>query len=241
MHIIEILVQFGLSEKEAYTYLSLLQLGKGSILDIARHSGIKRTTIYNAIHALETQGLVYQVIEGKRIRYKPHPPSELKRILKQREEELSFLLPQLEGMTQNVPRGTLSIVQYREGFAEVQKAYQLFFAECEPESVVYAFRSEQGIKSQLPELSRDQYTIHELVSSPQMLKKTSKEMRVLPKELQPFKTDCLISEQKTMLISFEPTVSTIIISDKSIAHSFRSLFEAAWCYAGIINVPRGTI
>jgi len=52
------LMNLGLTLHESKVYLTLLRLGKGTALDIAEHSDLKRPTIYSIITSLEEKGLV---------------------------------------------------------------------------------------------------------------------------------------------------------------------------------------
>jgi sugar-specific transcriptional regulator TrmB len=55
-HVREALLSFGFDEKEAKIYLAGLEIGSGSVLGMARRTGLARTTIYPIIENLCRRG-----------------------------------------------------------------------------------------------------------------------------------------------------------------------------------------
>lgn len=66
--IIDELRKFGLSEKEIYLYLTLLEMGPSTIIDLSRETGIKRSTTHANVDVLIQKGLVTQSKYGERRR-----------------------------------------------------------------------------------------------------------------------------------------------------------------------------
>jgi HTH-type transcriptional regulator, sugar sensing transcriptional regulator len=64
----QVLREYGLSEKEAQTYLALLPLGKINLQEIAKRVDLPRTTIYNTLNYLISKGLV-SFIMNKGVRF----------------------------------------------------------------------------------------------------------------------------------------------------------------------------
>jgi HTH-type transcriptional regulator, sugar sensing transcriptional regulator len=67
----------GLEEKASRIYLALLQSGALSLSDIAKKTGIQRTTIYQHVNNLLKRGFVSKSIKGKRLLYAPEAPSRI--------------------------------------------------------------------------------------------------------------------------------------------------------------------
>ncbi len=59
------LLSIGFSVKEIKVYLSSLELGESSVLDISKNSRINRTTIYPIIDSLTKKGLISLIQKGK--------------------------------------------------------------------------------------------------------------------------------------------------------------------------------
>ncbi len=101
---ISLLGEFGLDNQESRTYLTLLEIGAANISDIALHSGIKRTSIYNFIGHLVEIGVVNQSVQGKKRIYKAVDPESLVTLqekkletFKKRAKELAlFVNPNVE-------------------------------------------------------------------------------------------------------------------------------------------------
>ena len=98
--------QLGLQENEAYVYLSLLELGSGTVTDISKRAGLNRTTGYAILEKLGLYGIVNckVVSERKRV-YFPEPPIRLKTFLEnkkrtaeQRLQEIDNILPKLKDL-----------------------------------------------------------------------------------------------------------------------------------------------
>jgi sugar-specific transcriptional regulator TrmB len=71
------LEEIGLSAKAARLYISLLQLGSGTVQDIASRAGIVRTTCYPLLEELERRGLVSTTRSGKKTIYVSENPETL--------------------------------------------------------------------------------------------------------------------------------------------------------------------
>jgi sugar-specific transcriptional regulator TrmB len=84
----------GLSEKEAKTYLAILELGSSTIKPISVRAGIRRTSIYNFIDHLVTLGLISQTSIRGRMHYKAESPEKLVELQKGRAKALELALPQ---------------------------------------------------------------------------------------------------------------------------------------------------
>src|SRR3989339_599165 len=151
MNIQHTLQEFGLSEREATIYTTLLQIGEGSILDIAKNSSLKRPTIYTAMEALENKGLIYRVLHGKRTKFKAAPPQMLQLLLKKKEQQLTDLLPQLEAIS-NFSSGTKPEIRYFEGKKAVMSLYHTLFTRLDKKDEVYFISSIRDLKVNFAEL-----------------------------------------------------------------------------------------
>ena len=96
MNIENILLEFGLKNTESKIYIALLQIGKGTIIDLAKRSGIKRTTVYDILEELQQKGLVYKGIEEKRTIWLPHSPKKLEETIRLRYQHIKKIMPELE-------------------------------------------------------------------------------------------------------------------------------------------------
>lgn len=67
----------GLSKQESNIYLAILRGGKVSQTDIAKATGINRTSLYPILSTLLKKDLIQKVPSGKRIKYKASNPNKL--------------------------------------------------------------------------------------------------------------------------------------------------------------------
>ncbi len=118
---LDALINLGLSQKEALIYLSAIDLGGGTVSEIAENGEIERTGIYYHIDKLLRDGLLKTASRGKRTIYLPSDPENLKLMVKQKERDLNKILPKLQ---EHFSRETSkSIVEYFQGEEEVNKFY----------------------------------------------------------------------------------------------------------------------
>lgn len=248
MNIMQNLVEFGLSEKEANIYITLLQIGEGSIVDIAAHSMIKRPTIYSGIESLQKKELVYTVTQGRRVRYKAKSPSELTQILKRRETQLETLIPQLEELAQIAPRHSEHGIRYVEGKAAVIAIYRELFSRQAQKEPVYIFSALQDIRSNFPEMLnlfdrtqlRWKWHIREIIPNEsdalEQMRESQKssaqhprrEIRIVPTGYHLTDSECLLFSDRMILLSLQSPMYAIALSDVVFTTSFRTLFDAAW-------------
>lgn len=123
---LEVLLELGLSEKEARIYFAALDSGGSSIADLAKFGGIERTGIYYHIKKLVELGLLNAITKGKRTVFMPGNPEKFKRMAERRQEHLLDVLP---GMVEQYSRKTSkSITEYFVGSKELNKFYDKVYA-----------------------------------------------------------------------------------------------------------------
>lgn len=129
MSLSQILVRFGLAEKEALVYMALLELGLSSVTDVAKKSHVTRTNTYHLLSALELRGLVSSHEEKGKMMYSAENPDRILQMLKEeiadkqkQLKEAEESIPQLKSLYNN-PEGKLK-VRFYEGVEGVISAYE---------------------------------------------------------------------------------------------------------------------
>lgn len=247
MEIEHALQDFGLTEKEAVIYTTLLQIGRASILDIARNCTLKRPTIYSGVEALEIAGLVHRVPTGKKIQYEAAPPEALELRITQQKHLLGELLPQLTAIT-NVPRGTKPEIRYFEGKEAVGGLYRSVFAVLTENETVDFITSMRDLLSSFPEIvvsfnqmaKKRGFRVRELMpqtksaveyaESPVWVvsKNPKHSVRFLPKGYDLFDSEVALFRDKVLIISFRQGIFGISIQSQHVVDTFRSIFKFAW-------------
>src|ERR1044072_7579592 len=83
-----LLIEVGLSQQEAATYLALLELESVSVRKVADKTGINRGTTYDAIKKLIAHGLVSVRQTGQREYFSAESPEKIHDILRDKRKEL---------------------------------------------------------------------------------------------------------------------------------------------------------
>lgn len=113
----EIFQEIGLTPNEAKIYQTLIEEGETAAGEISLKGKINRRNVYDAVNRLVEKGLVFQVLtKGENI-YKAVDPAKLLELIKEKEDKLKKVLPELNKIFQGKPR-TQEAYVYRgvEGF-----------------------------------------------------------------------------------------------------------------------------
>lgn len=117
------LKSIGLEEKEARVYLAALELGPASIQRLTDKSAIKRSTVYEMLKSLRQRGLVSEITKGKRRLIAASDPEKLKRSIKEKEQLLNQILPELR--TLNNTGAVKPKITYYEGKEGLKEIYMI--------------------------------------------------------------------------------------------------------------------
>lgn len=126
------LQEIGLSEKESQIYLALLQVDGESIQNIAKNTGVNRTTVYPVLESLAQKGLVGEVQDGKKTLYQAAAPERLetfverqKVLLEEKAKRLKDIIPEIKGIQRK--EGERPVIKFFEGRDGVVSAYEEFY------------------------------------------------------------------------------------------------------------------
>ena len=94
---IDKLEQIGLTKNEAKVYLALLDLGRPvQVGIISRKADIHRRSVYDILDRLIEKGIVSYIVENKKRMYNTANPEKLMDIIKEKEQILNEILPELK-------------------------------------------------------------------------------------------------------------------------------------------------
>lgn len=120
MEIRAVLEKFGLKGKKTDIYLAVLELGGGSVIEIAKKTEIKRTTCYNVILDLIEQGLILQTIRNGRNIFIGESPEKILREMKNKERLFLEILPSLQSIQKYSPnKPKIKYYESKEGLREI--------------------------------------------------------------------------------------------------------------------------
>src|SRR3989338_858287 len=92
----KLLKGIGLTDMEIKVYLALLKEGSSLAGDMTRNTGIHRRSVYDAIERLIEKGLVSYIKTNNRKYFEAVNPERLLEILKEKEDNIKTLLPELK-------------------------------------------------------------------------------------------------------------------------------------------------
>jgi len=100
----EVFKSIGLTPNETKIYQTLLETGETTVGEIARVGKIHRRNVYDAINRLIEKGLVFQILtKGENI-YQAVDPAKLLELIKEKEDRLLKILPDLQKTYEAKPK-----------------------------------------------------------------------------------------------------------------------------------------
>ncbi len=241
------LSHFGLSRKEAITYISLLSFGTATAREISRSSGLNRSTVYVLLEMLVNKGLASTSQEEKKRFYTCSPPDRLIQTLedeaKRATENLGdarIILPDLKSIYVGV--GPKPKVTFYEGEKGIESVYEDTLTSTE---TIRAYASIENMHSALPNYFPHYYarraakgimirSIHP--DTPEAWERTkhneeeSRDSALVPKEDFDFSPEINIYDNKIVLMSLREKFGLIIESEE-IATAMKKIFELSWIEA----------
>src|SRR3989344_2907427 len=96
--ITNILKEYGLDDKEAKTYISLVEKGELNAYALAKITGIHRSTAYAVIERLSSKGFISAIQKGEKTFYSAIEISRIIVKIKEKESLLLSLIPEFENI-----------------------------------------------------------------------------------------------------------------------------------------------
>ena len=245
MNLRQVLQENGFSEKAAKVYLALLAIKEGTVSDIAKRARIKRPTAYLVLAELESQGLVSHVKRGGSLHYRALNPFSLLERQHDRFHSLREAMPELVAMSAvSDPRPQMSVFEGEKGLREIMedtltaKGEILYWADMTIiTTTVFKDYWRLYVKKRVAKRisTRGILCADEVAAS--FKRRGAEELReayLVPKERFPFTNEINIYNDKVAIISHLDLIG-VVIENKNIANSQRSIFNLAFEYAKILD------
>lgn len=238
--IMEIVKYFGFSDKESKIYLTSLRLGEASISQLAKESGVKRTTIYDLLNNLIKKGVLMTVKRGKQTIYIPTPPRHLLKLTRRNLDKIEDQIEKLEyHHYSKFKKPSIYFLYGSNGFKQV---WDMVLSKNTKEyRIITDGHLFDGYISQ-------QYLIEEIIDKKVKLKINSKQLitnsslakniisrdfnELRKTKLLPFDTDVtyttIITDSFVAFISPSEDNFLFVVESSSFAHSQKEMFEAMW-------------
>ena len=238
------LIELGFSDKEASVYLALLELGPSTTSEVSRAAKINRTTGYDILESLVSQGLVNPIGETKIQKFVAENPDKvivfLENKIKQSQEKLKQaynLLPELFSIYNEKEKPK---VKFYEGIEQVKEAFEDTLS-AKGEILAYAVGMD-AFKSAGEKYFKDYFkrrvakNIKVRVIAPddpdtlKVIEHDKEELReslIVPRDKFYFTTETNIYNDKIITVSWKEKFA-VIVESKEIADAQKKVFELAW-------------
>lgn len=237
------LIRFGLSDKEAKVYLALIEMGPSSVTEVSKKTKITRTNCYHILNTLITKGVVSTHEEKAKMIFIAENPERLITMLKEQLNELEKniqhakkIMPKLKAIYSNPAgkfrvkffKGVEGIISTYEdtltsrstilGYASVEHQHS-FMPGYFPE--YYERRTRRGIPVKaILAYTKESFRIKDLDKTHIRISK------IVPLKFQ-ISSEINIYDDKVAIMSLKEKFGAIIES-KEVADACRKLFELAY-------------
>lgn len=237
----ELVRNLGFSEKAAKVYLACLEMGEGTIQDIARGAKVKRTTIYYLLTELIENGALVETRRNKKSYYIATNPKELVKLTKEKIAETEEALPLLEEKHHAIfEKPRLYFLFGPQGFKQI---WDMIFASHEKEYLLIT----EG--QSFLDFVKEKYILDEIITKKKALGIRSKQIisdseyarkivakdvrenrvsKLLPKTVGKLPFTEVICGHFVAFISPRFENNLFVVEDALFAKTRRSVFEALW-------------
>lgn len=205
--IIQAIINLGFSETEAKAYLATLELGEATIQDIAKHSKIKRTSLYYILEKMHKDSIVFTTKRNKKVFYIASSPKEIMKRVRERLMEFENILEEIEDRKHNVyhkPR-----VYFLYGPSGFKHIWQMIFdSKCKDFRIIT-----EG--SNFLDFVKEKYILDEIIKNKKILGVKSRQLIVdSPYSRKLIKNDKEQNRESKLLPSSTKIPFTEIITDQ---------------------------
>jgi sugar-specific transcriptional regulator TrmB len=233
----EVLSDFGLKEKDRQIYLAMLPMGVTSLTPLAQKTGLKITTVQAVITRLSDKGLIKISKRKSRSVFEAINPSDIKRILERRQEELTNIIPILQKLQSSPAQESKIRIYFRERATEIfhealntqnKLIYEIISARDFQQIIGEKFhftkrRIKKNIK--LKSLRVENREIKKYSQADHA--KELREAKFLPRELT-FHNSIMCWDDKVAFFTTKEEGLAWVVQSTSLAESIRQLFHLLW-------------
>lgn len=228
-----ILKEVGLSEGEIQVYLMLLKTGPSFVAKISQTTGLHRTNIYDTLEKLKEKGFVsFYGKEGKTY-FKAAHPSKILDFIKEKQENIQNLLPELIDLTK-LPKEETEVEVFKGNHALKQWLKDVLDEKADFfgiginekflfDTIPYYFQH------YIKEMEKIGFNEKLLVveGSKHFTGSPRSEYKFIPKEYFPPTTTGIYANKVAIVIN-HPIPILIIIKNKQVADSYKKYFDLLW-------------
>ena len=241
----KILNRIGLKDTEIKVYLMCLENKQGLfVAEIAKKTAIKRSTVNLILERLCEKGFITYHIDGNRKLFSAESPESLLFHLEDSVNDLRGLIPLLHIASGGDKKTKIRFFEGKEGVEKIYADTLLTMKiNRDPKKEILAISSGEDVYNLIPEHQKQfidkrikgRIPIRWIAPEDKIsreLDKTSGEefrkMKFFDSKKYKFNIEIDVYADKIALLSFSKERNGVIIENKSLAESFRSLFNLLW-------------
>ncbi len=227
--------EFGLSEKEATVYLTLLREGPSTVTPLISKTQLQRGSLYDILERLIEKGIVSYVIAANRKNFQAVDPKRLLALIEAKHQRIEEALPSLLNLQK---KGDTSVY-----ILKGRKAFKSLYLEVLKDKTVKMLMGAKGglitalgdvFYSQFQEIRRNETKDKVLLVCSEKLRGSSFlaeipfcEVRFVPEELDT-PSHTLVYGNRVIIHIFEETPIAIVIESEQVTKSYTNLFNNLW-------------
>lgn len=224
------LQRIGLGDKEANVYIASLELGPDTAQNIAKKAGVGRPSTYVQIESLKKKGLMSQFEKDGKTFFVCESPDRLRSLTTRLEDELidrkstiEKIVPMLNDLSR-ISEDATTRVRLFDNEEALRGLHQEYLSANNGEmlSISSVEISGSDIKSKVIYTNEDAYKR----GSNNATKLTQAKLVNLKDG--GFSSTINIFDDKVEILSYNPKLVGIVINNKQIVNSFKSLFSELW-------------
>jgi len=241
--LLQVLSAIGLNEKEARIYLAALQVGQGTVYQIAKTANLKRPNVYVLVDELVQKGLITTRTENKKTICSPLPPRQLIERWQGKVESLWSVIPDLNAYYQkNLSQPKVMMYEGEQG---INAVYNEMTPKGDKIEEIFAFGSLSALREKFPHqlkvweriVKNKRNKIKELANPEKGIPEYMKKMSALGNpnyEGRVTETDVfgagdnVIYKNKIAIFSLKKELFAVVIESEELAKTYKALFEMAW-------------
>lgn len=239
------LLSLGLSEKEVAVYMAMLYLGPSTAQEISTRARVNRATTYVMIDSLVDKGLSSQITKEKKTYFQAEDPLELLKVLEAKKADVEekmgearLIIPELQELYNlNRTKANVRLLEGRESIKIIQNDLARSKAKefdnitnltiaTEKYPVTENDHRRVYYKKNFKVRTIFSYDATQPVPKLEFLK--NEERRMIPQEKFPIFGEVLLYDNKVAMINLEDRLYGIIIEDKFLHDTFKTIFDLAW-------------
>ena len=257
MELEKYLLKLGFNQKETQLYETIIENAPISITELAKLSGLKRTSLYHLLEKLKNFGFIETTIRGKRKLFVPAEPERLKKIEVNKEEELDATKKLVEKLIASATyhfgnkgfnKPKVRLFQGQEEIKGIMedvlncKSKEYWYLgsiklleDLYPQSYWQKFikrRNEKGVKSFSIVNAED--------SAGYKYKDPLREVRALP-EGSNFGVVVVIYDNKFGVVSSKKESYAFVIENQELVNVFKLFIKIAWGISSPLNIKKEEI